>query len=92
MSPRLLLSLTALLAASHSYAKEYPIGEPQQCGGVEHGSEYLPRFDWQPTVASCRSESSEPSVGRPYLTLCGRLYPACRPGSRSGHGCRFDAC
>jgi len=41
MSPRLLLSLTALLVASHSYAKEYPIGEPQQCAGMEVGAVYL---------------------------------------------------
>ena len=41
MSPRLLLSLTALLAATHSYAKEYPIGEPQQCAGMEVGAVYL---------------------------------------------------
>ena len=41
MSPRLLLSLTALLAATHSYAKEYPIGEPQICAGMEVGAVYL---------------------------------------------------
>ena len=41
MSPRLLLSLTALLVASHSYAKEYPIGEPQICAGMEVGAVYL---------------------------------------------------
>nr|MBP8171173.1 iron transporter [Pseudomonas sp.] len=41
MSPRILLSLTALLAATHSYAKEYPIGEPQTCAGMEVGAVYL---------------------------------------------------
>jgi uncharacterized protein involved in high-affinity Fe2+ transport len=41
LSLRLLLSLTALLAATHSYAKEYPIGEPQTCAGMELGAVYL---------------------------------------------------
>ena len=48
MSPRLLLSLTALLAASHSYAKEYPIGEPQQCAGMEVGAVYLQPISMDP--------------------------------------------
>ena len=48
MSPRLLLSLTALLAATHSYAKEYPIGEPQQCAGIEVGAVYLQPISMDP--------------------------------------------
>ena len=48
MSPRLLLSLTALLAASHSYAKEYPIGEPQQCAGMAVGAVYLQPISMDP--------------------------------------------
>ncbi|OYT94666.1 MAG: hypothetical protein CFE49_16955 [Pseudomonas sp. PGPPP3] len=48
MSPRLLLSLTALLAATHSYAKEYPIGEPQQCAGMEVGAVYLQPISMDP--------------------------------------------
>ena len=48
MSPRLLLSLTALLAASHSYAKEYPIGEPQTCAGMEVGAVYLQPISMDP--------------------------------------------
>ena len=48
MSPRLLLSLTALLAASHSYAKEYPIGEPQICAGMEVGAVYLQPISMDP--------------------------------------------
>ena len=49
MSPRLLLSLTALLAATHSYAKEYPIGEPQQCAGMEVGAVYLQPVEMEPS-------------------------------------------
>ena len=41
MTPRILLTLTALLAATHSLAREYPIGEPQQCAGMEVGAVYL---------------------------------------------------
>lgn len=48
MSPRLLLSLTALLAATHSYAKEYPIGEPQTCAGMEVGAVYLQPISMDP--------------------------------------------
>ena len=41
MTPRILLTLTALLAATHSLAREYTIGEPQICAGMEVGAVYL---------------------------------------------------
>ena len=36
-----LVSLCALLATPLLNAKEYPIGEPQQCAGMEVGAVYL---------------------------------------------------
>lgn len=48
MSPRLLFTLTALLAASSSYAKEYPIGAPQTCAGMEVGAVYLQPISMDP--------------------------------------------
>ena len=41
MSRLALLPLAALLAAGSLHAKEYPIGEPQQCAGMEVGAVYL---------------------------------------------------
>jgi len=48
MNPRLLLTLTGLLAATTSQAKEYPIGEPQQCAGMEVGAVYLQPIEMDP--------------------------------------------
>ena len=48
MTPRILLTLTALLAATHSLAREYPIGEPQICAGMEVGAVYLQPISMDP--------------------------------------------
>jgi hypothetical protein len=48
MNPRLLLALTGLIAATTSQAKEYPIGEPQQCAGIEVGAVYLQPIEMDP--------------------------------------------
>ncbi|RJG08920.1 hypothetical protein D3879_24035 [Pseudomonas cavernicola] len=48
MNPRLLLALTGLIAATTSQAKEYPIGEPQQCAGMEVGAVYLQPIEMDP--------------------------------------------
>ncbi|MDH0895325.1 MULTISPECIES: iron transporter [unclassified Pseudomonas] len=41
MKTSTLLPLIALLATASASAKEYPIGEPQQCAGMEVGAVYL---------------------------------------------------
>ncbi len=43
-----LLPLAALLAISPLHAKEYPIGEPQQCGGIEIAAVYLQPIEMDP--------------------------------------------
>ena len=48
MSRLALLPLAALLAAGSLHAKEYPIGEPQQCGGLEIGAVYLQPIEMDP--------------------------------------------
>lgn len=48
MNPRLLLVLTSLLAAASAQAKQYPIGEPQQCAGMEVGAVYLQPIEMDP--------------------------------------------
>lgn len=48
MNARFLMILTGLLAASSTQAKEYPIGEPQQCAGMEVGAVYLQPIEMDP--------------------------------------------
>ena len=43
-----LLPLAALMAVSVAQAREYPIGEPQQCGGLEVGAVYLQPIEMDP--------------------------------------------
>lgn len=40
--------LASLLLAPLAQAKEYPIGEPQQCGGMEVGAVYLQPVEMEP--------------------------------------------
>jgi len=42
------LAVLSLLAAPLAQAKEYPIGEPQQCGGMEVGAVYLQPVEMEP--------------------------------------------
>lgn len=42
------LAITSLLLAPLAQAKEYPIGEPQQCGGMEVGAVYLQPVEMEP--------------------------------------------
>ena len=55
-----LVSLCALLATPLLSAKEYPIGEPQACAGMEVGAVYLQPIEMDPPGmmqigrASCR--------------------------------------
>ncbi|MBU2283161.1 MAG: iron transporter [Gammaproteobacteria bacterium] len=42
------LAIASLLLASLAQAKEYPIGEPQQCGGMEVGAVYLQPVEMEP--------------------------------------------
>ncbi|HSC81993.1 MAG TPA: iron transporter [Pseudomonas sp.] len=48
MNHRLLLAVTSLIIATTSQAKEYPIGEPQQCAGMEVGAVYLQPIEMDP--------------------------------------------
>jgi len=48
MKPSTLLPLCALLATGTAMAKEYPIGEPQQCAGMEVGAVYLQPIEMDP--------------------------------------------
>ena len=48
MRVQLSLSLAALVCASLAQAKEYPIGEPQQCGGLDVGAVYLQPIEMDP--------------------------------------------
>src|SRR3546814_20578118 len=43
------LAITTLLLTPLAQAKEYPIGEPQQCGGMEVGAVYLQPVEMDPT-------------------------------------------
>jgi uncharacterized protein involved in high-affinity Fe2+ transport len=43
-----LLPLFVLFAAASAVAKEYPIGEPQQCAGMEVGAVYLQPIEMDP--------------------------------------------
>ncbi len=42
------LPLALVLLAPLAQAKEYPIGEPQQCGGLEVGAVYLQPIEMEP--------------------------------------------
>lgn len=42
------LSITLLLTTSITNAKEYPIGKPQQCGGMEIAAVYLQPIEMEP--------------------------------------------
>lgn len=42
------LAIASLLFAPLAQAKEYPIGEPQQCGGMEVGAVYLQPVEMEP--------------------------------------------
>jgi len=42
------LAIASLLLAPLAQAKEYPIGEPQQCGGMEVGAVYLQPVEMEP--------------------------------------------
>ena len=42
------LAITSLLLTPLAQAKEYPIGEPQQCGGMEVGAVYLQPVEMDP--------------------------------------------
>ncbi|HAF90796.1 iron transporter [Pseudomonas sp. S5(2021)] len=44
----IMLATAALLLAPLAQAKEYPIGEPQQCGGMEVGAVYLQPVEMDP--------------------------------------------
>lgn len=48
MRPQIALPLAALAFASQAMAKEYPIGEPQHCGGLEVGAVYLQPIEMDP--------------------------------------------
>ena len=48
MRAQLPFSLALLLVATVTQAKEYPIGEPQQCGGLEVGAVYLQPIEMDP--------------------------------------------
>ena len=48
MKSHLLLTLAGLAAALSAHAKEYPIGEPQQCAGMEIGAVYLQPIEMDP--------------------------------------------
>ncbi|MDH0335268.1 iron transporter [Metapseudomonas otitidis] len=48
MKPLTLLPLAALLALPFASAREYPIGEPQQCAGMEVGAVYLQPIEMDP--------------------------------------------
>jgi uncharacterized protein involved in high-affinity Fe2+ transport len=48
MRAQLPFSLALLLVAACAQAKEYPIGEPQQCGGLEVGAVYLQPIEMDP--------------------------------------------
>lgn len=48
MKPRFILALASLLAVISAQAKEYPIGEPQQCAGMEVGAVYLQPIEMDP--------------------------------------------
>ncbi|CAD5106396.1 iron transporter [Zestomonas carbonaria] len=48
MKQRTPLLLLALLAGTAAQAKEYPIGEPQQCAGMEIGAVYLQPIEMDP--------------------------------------------
>ncbi|QGZ32401.1 iron transporter [Stutzerimonas stutzeri] len=42
------LAIASLVLAPLAQAKEYPIGEPQQCGGMEVGAVYLQPVEMEP--------------------------------------------
>lgn len=42
------LAISSLLLTPLAQAKEYPIGEPQQCGGMEVGAVYLQPVEMEP--------------------------------------------
>lgn len=42
------IAIASLLLAPLAHAKEYPIGEPQQCGGMEVGAVYLQPVEMEP--------------------------------------------
>ncbi|WP_312571971.1 iron transporter [Stutzerimonas balearica] len=44
----IMLATATLLLAPLAQAKEYPIGEPQQCGGMEVGAVYLQPVEMDP--------------------------------------------
>ena len=48
MKPLPLLPLAALFAIPLASAREYPIGEPQQCAGMEVGAVYLQPIEMDP--------------------------------------------
>ena len=48
MTRLLFLPLASLLAASLVQAREYPVGEPQQCAGMEVGAVYLQPIEMDP--------------------------------------------
>src|SRR3990167_4001578 len=48
MRAQLPFSLALLLVTTFAQAKEYPIGEPQQCGGLEVGAVYLQPIEIDP--------------------------------------------
>ena len=48
MKPLSLLPLAALFAIPLASAREYPIGEPQQCAGMEVGAVYLQPIEMDP--------------------------------------------
>jgi uncharacterized protein involved in high-affinity Fe2+ transport len=47
-----LLPFLLLLSTCAAFAKEYPIGEPQSCPGLEIGAVYL-----QPIEMACRHDA-----------------------------------
>ncbi|MEX6503681.1 iron transporter [Pseudomonas zhanjiangensis] len=48
MRTQFVLPLAALAFASQALAKEYPIGEPQHCAGLEVGAVYLQPIEMDP--------------------------------------------
>lgn len=53
------LAITTLLLTPLAQAKEYPIGEPQQCGGMEVGAVYLQPVEMDPAgmmLAAAKSD------------------------------------
>ena len=48
MRAQVSVSLAVLLCGSLAQAKEYPIGEPQQCAGLEVGAVYLQPIEMDP--------------------------------------------